>query len=79
MIGELSNHLWQSTVVVAVAALVAVALRNNGAHVRHAVWMIASLKFLVPFSLLMSVGALLPAWTPAAPAASRTAAVRASR
>ena len=75
MIGELSNHLWQSTVVVAVAALVAVALRNNGAHVRHAVWMIASLKFLVPFSLLMSVGALLPAWPPAAPAASRTAAV----
>jgi hypothetical protein len=31
MIGELGNHLWQSTVFVAVAALVAFALRNNGA------------------------------------------------
>jgi uncharacterized protein (TIGR03435 family) len=75
MIGELSNHLWQSTVFVAVAGLVVLALRNNGAHVRHAVWLIASLKFLVPFSLLMSLGGALPAWTSAGPTASETSGV----
>lgn len=75
MISELSNHLWQSTAIVAVAALVAFALRNNGAHVRHAVWLIASLKFLVPFSLLMSLGGVLPFWTPTAPTVSETSGV----
>lgn len=62
MIGELSNHLWQSTMVVAIAALVTLALRNNGAHVRHRIWVIASLKFLVPFSLLASVGGAFSFW-----------------
>jgi uncharacterized protein (TIGR03435 family) len=80
MIGEIGNHLWQSTVFVAVAALVTLVLRKNGAHVRHAVWTIASLKFLVPFSLLMSLGGALPAWTLPAPtvseAAGRVAAAR---
>jgi hypothetical protein len=38
MIGEIGNHLWQSTVFVAVAALLSLLLRSNGAHVRHAVW-----------------------------------------
>ena len=59
MIGDLSNHLWQSTLVVAIAALVTLALRNNGAHVRHRIWMVASLKFLVPFSLLTGLGETL--------------------
>lgn len=75
MITELSNHLWQSTVFVGVAALVAFALRNNGAHVRHAVWLIASLKFLVPFSVLMSLGGVLPALLSAAPTISETSGV----
>jgi bla regulator protein blaR1 len=80
MIGDLGNHLWQSTVFVAVAALVTFVLRNNGAHVRHAVWTIASLKFLVPFSLLMSLGGALPAWTLPAPTGSEVSgAVTAAR
>jgi uncharacterized protein (TIGR03435 family) len=66
MISLLSNHLWQSTLFVLAAGLVASALRKNGAHVRHRIWVIASLKFLVPFSLLMSLGAALPRFTPAA-------------
>jgi uncharacterized protein (TIGR03435 family) len=65
MIGALTNHLWQSTVFVLAAAIVAAALRHNGAHVRHAIWVIASVKFLVPFAWLMSLGALLPQVTPA--------------
>src|SRR5688500_3269459 len=65
MTGALTNHLWQSTIFVLAAALVAAALRRNGAHVRHAVWVVASLKFLVPFALLMNLGSALPALSPA--------------
>ncbi|MEX2271196.1 MAG: M56 family metallopeptidase [Vicinamibacterales bacterium] len=65
MIAAFTNHLWQSTLFVLAAALVAAALRQNGAHVRHAVWVVASLKFLVPFALLMSIGGALPRLTPA--------------
>jgi uncharacterized protein (TIGR03435 family) len=75
MIIDLGNHLWQSTMCVAVAALVTLALRNNGAHVRHAVWLVASLKFLVPFSLLTGLGGALSAW--GAPATSAPDASRA--
>ena len=56
----LVNHVWQSTVLIGVAALVAQALRNNSARVRYWVWFAASLKFLVPFSALVSIGSL--AW-----------------
>src|SRR5690242_4610665 len=59
----LLNHLWQSTIFVALAALVVTALRRNGAHVRHAVWVVASLKFVVPFAWLMDAGGLFPAVT----------------
>lgn len=69
MIAELTNHLWQSTLFALAAIVVAAALRKNGAHIRHAVWVIASVKFLVPFAWLMALGALLPAWTPTPSAA----------
>jgi bla regulator protein BlaR1 len=52
----LANHLWQSTVFGVVVALLAVALRHNGAATRFWLWMAASLKFLVPFALLVSLG-----------------------
>ncbi len=55
----LVNHLWQSTVVVLIAWLLALALRNNHARSRYWVWMIASAKFLIPFSLLIAAGASL--------------------
>ena len=54
MIGELTNHVWQSTVFAAVAGLMTVAFRKNRAHVRYWLWLSASFKFLLPFSLLMS-------------------------
>src|SRR5689334_9571070 len=65
MIAALTNHLWQSTLFVIAAAIVAFALRKNGAHIRHRIWFIASVKFLVPFSLLMSLGGLLAPSVPA--------------
>jgi bla regulator protein blaR1 len=65
MIADLTNHLWQSTLFAVAAALVAAALRQNRAAVRHAVWLTASVKFLLPFSLLMSLGSqLAPARAP---------------
>ena len=66
MIAALMNHLWQSTLFAIAAAITAAALRKNGAHIRHGVWVIASLKFLAPFSLLMSLGADLVTFTPVA-------------
>lgn len=52
----IANHLWQSTLFAAVAGLLTLALRNNRARVRHWVWLAASWKFLVPFSVLISLG-----------------------
>lgn len=56
MIGEITNHLWQSTVFAFAVALVAIAFRKNRAEVRYWLWLSASLKFLIPFSLLIAVG-----------------------
>jgi bla regulator protein BlaR1 len=50
------NHLWQSTLFAAVAAMLASALRKNQARVRYRLWLAASVKFLIPFSLLVSLG-----------------------
>jgi bla regulator protein BlaR1 len=52
----LVNHLWQSTIVTALALLLTLALKNNQARVRYWVWLAASAKFLLPFSLLMDAG-----------------------
>jgi TonB family protein len=61
MLSEVVNHLWQSTLfAVALAALAAV-FRNDGAHVRYWLWWTASVKFLVPFSLLTLLGSTLGA------------------
>ena len=54
-----ANHLWQSTLFALLTAVLALALRKNQARVRHHLWLAASLKFLLPFSLLTSLGAHL--------------------
>jgi len=51
-----ANHLWQSTICLAVAALLTLALRRNRARVRYAIWVAASVKFIVPFAPLVAVG-----------------------
>jgi uncharacterized protein (TIGR03435 family) len=55
-----ANHLWQSTLFLVVAALLALALRKNHARARYWLWLAVSLKFLVPFSLLIGLGSHLP-------------------
>jgi bla regulator protein BlaR1 len=54
MIGELTNHLWQSTLFAVAAGLLVIVCRKNRAQVRYWLWLSASLKFLIPFSLLVS-------------------------
>jgi bla regulator protein BlaR1 len=58
MTGALIDHLWQSTLFCAMVWLITLALRANGAALRHSLWLIASLKFLVPFSVLYYIGAM---------------------
>ena len=49
-------HLWQSTLCLLLAALLAVAFRRASARIRHTIWTFASVKFLVPFSLFVLAG-----------------------
>ncbi len=51
-----AEHLWQSAFFAGAAGLLTLALRNNAARVRHWVWVVASVKFLVPFYLLIALG-----------------------
>jgi bla regulator protein blaR1 len=55
-LGPLADHLWQSTLVAAVVAALTLALKHNRAQVRHALWLAASLKFLLPFAALVALG-----------------------
>ena len=64
MTGALTNHLWQSTLFALAIALAALVFRKNRAQVRYALWLSASLKFLLPFSLIFMLGTHLtpPSW-----------------
>lgn len=62
----ITNHLWQSTLMILVAWLLTIVLRRNSARTRYWIWMAASLKLLVPFSVLTAIGhSLRPADAPA--------------
>jgi bla regulator protein blaR1 len=58
-INSVWNHLWQSTLFAAMVAMLTLALRKNQAHWRRRLWLAASLKFLVPFSVLAGIGSRL--------------------
>jgi bla regulator protein blaR1 len=69
----LASHLWQSTLFAAAAWLLTLAVRRNRAAVRYGIWMAASVKFLIPFSLLISMGSHVE-WRTAPPIAQPPAA-----
>jgi uncharacterized protein (TIGR03435 family) len=56
----IANHLWQSTLVSAIAAVLALALRRNDARIRYWIWLAPSIKFIVPFSFLIALGGMIP-------------------
>jgi bla regulator protein BlaR1 len=66
-------HLVQSTLFAGAAWLLVLSMRRNRARARYAIWLTASLKFLVPFALLVSAGAHLR-WrvAPAIPTRAKT-------
>ncbi len=55
-VANLLNHLWQSTLFAAIAGLLTLVLRKNRAGVRYWLWFTASRKFLIPCSLLVTIG-----------------------
>ncbi len=61
----LALHLWQSTLVLIAAWVLTRLCRRNSAEIRYWIWFCASLKFLVPFSLLQQLGDYLGRSLPA--------------
>src|SRR6185503_15263813 len=62
-----ANHLWQSMLFGVGVWFITLTLRNNRASLRHRMWFAASVKFLLPFSLLTAVGSQLQWRTEPAP------------
>ncbi|MBA2588755.1 MAG: M56 family metallopeptidase [Alphaproteobacteria bacterium] len=56
MIAGVADHLWQSTLFAVAAGLLTLVLRHNGARARFWLWFAASLKFLLPFTILAALG-----------------------
>src|SRR6185312_10192006 len=63
---SLFNHLWQSTAFAVIVAIASIVLRRHSPRLRYWLWLAASAKFLVPFSLILATGARiqLPPDTP---------------
>src|SRR5688572_267662 len=66
MISELANHLWQSTLFAVAVGLLTLMYRRNHASVRYWLWFSASVKFFIPFTVLMALGDRLE-WASSAP------------
>src|SRR5205085_219803 len=49
----LANHLWQATLFAVLVWFAALWLKRGPARARHALWLIASIKFLLPSALLL--------------------------
>jgi bla regulator protein blaR1 len=58
-LSPLANHLWQSTIFAGAMWVLTLALRQNRAAVRYWLWLAASVKILIPFSLLVGTGSHL--------------------
>ena len=51
-----ADHLWQSTIFAVAVWLMTLVMQRKRAEVRHGLWLAASVKFLIPFSLLVWIG-----------------------
>jgi bla regulator protein blaR1 len=61
LVRNVADHLWQSTIFVLVAGTLTLTLRKEHPGVRYGIWLASSAKFLIPFSLLVTLGQSL-AW-----------------
>lgn len=53
---EMVNHLWQSTLFLLLVFLIAVLLRKAAAKSRYTIWLVASVKFVLPLSAFAALG-----------------------
>ena len=53
------NHLWQSTLYLLGAGVLILALKEQQARIRYAIWLSATAKFLLPFSAFIRLGGRL--------------------
>jgi bla regulator protein BlaR1 len=51
-----ANHVWQSTLFLALVALLTLVLRRNRAQLRYWFWLAGSVKFLIPVAPLIAMG-----------------------
>jgi bla regulator protein blaR1 len=66
------NHVWQSTLVAALAWVAcATVFRANSARIRFGIWHAVSMKFLVPFAALVEAGRLFGMRAPLTPRQSQ--------
>jgi GWxTD domain-containing protein len=63
MLPSILNHIWQSTLCLIILGALTLLFRRNSAVVRYRLWLIASVKFLVPFSLFVALGGMVQ-WHP---------------
>jgi bla regulator protein blaR1 len=56
MIAALLDHLWQSTLFASGVGLLTLTVRRNEAPTRYWLWFVASVKFLIPISLFVTLG-----------------------
>jgi bla regulator protein BlaR1 len=67
---SMANHLLQSTLFAGVGGLLTLVLKKNHARARYWLWLAASVKFLIPFSVLVDIGSRL-GWSSAHPLTRR--------
>lgn len=70
MIFSLGRHLIESTLFVVIVAVVALFLRRSSAATRHAMWLAATAKFILPAAAFSSLGASLAQFLPASAASA---------
>jgi protein involved in polysaccharide export with SLBB domain/beta-lactamase regulating signal transducer with metallopeptidase domain len=61
--GAVGRHVWQSTLFVGLCWFAALLLKHHRASIRYSLWLAASVKFLVPFSVLVGVGTYVAEFT----------------
>lgn len=61
-LASVGDHLWQTTLVMLAAAFLARIVGTWHPRVRYAIWCTASVKFLVPLSVLIAVGHAVARW-----------------
>lgn len=61
---DVGNHIWQSTIFAGLVGAVVLLFRRKQAKIRHALWMVASAKFLVPFAFFVAAGSYMGHFSP---------------